>query len=367
MLAAALRLQYRRLLAHDPGTRFGRDPEDLHQLRVATRRLRAFLRAGRDLLDGGWADELRDELGWLGGELGPVRDLDVLLEHLRAEAALLDGEDAQAAGELVAALEEQHAGARARLVAALDSERYLALLNRLEAAAEPPLEPEQNVGLGEIWSSEHRRLRAAVKSLPEDPDDESLHALRIRAKRARYAGELAGLDGLRQGREAAAGRARRASGRGRRRGAAARAGRGRPCSTSRSPPAGSSSGSATAAAQRAGLLARGVGEAREAGREVGVIRAAGGVPVRQAGGDLEVLLVHRPRYDDWTFPKGKAEPGESDVECALREVEEETGLRCELGRELPSTSYVDGKGRPKRVRYWLMHPDGRAGSRERGR
>jgi 8-oxo-dGTP diphosphatase len=88
-----------------------------------------------------------------------------------------------------------------------------------------------------------------------------------------------------------------------------------------------------------------------------VIRAAGGVPVRQAGGDLEVLLVHRPQYDDWTFPKGKAEPGESDVECALREVEEETGLRCEVGRELPSTSYVDSKGRPKRVRYWLMHAD----------
>jgi CHAD domain-containing protein len=195
VLAAALHLQYRRLLAHDPGTRFGRDPEDLHQLRVATRRMRAFLRAGRELLDGGWADELRDELGWLGGELGPVRDLDVLLDHLRAEIALLEGEDAQAAGELVAALEKEHAGARARLMAALDSERYLALLNRLEAAAEPPLEPEQDVGLGQIWRSEHRRLRTAVKSLPEDPDDESLHAVRIRVKRARYAGELAGLEG----------------------------------------------------------------------------------------------------------------------------------------------------------------------------
>ena len=71
--------------------------------------------------------------------------------------------------------------------------------------------------------------------------------------------------------------------------------------------------------------------------------------------------MHRPRYDDWTFPKGKARPGESDVDCALREVEEETGLRCELVRELPSTSYVDGKGRPKLVRYWLMRPTGEAG------
>jgi 8-oxo-dGTP diphosphatase len=68
---------------------------------------------------------------------------------------------------------------------------------------------------------------------------------------------------------------------------------------------------------------------------------------------VEVLLVHRPRYDDWSFPKGKALAGETDEECALREVEEETGLRCELGSELPQTSYVS-RGRPKRVRYWLM-------------
>ena len=83
-----------------------------------------------------------------------------------------------------------------------------------------------------------------------------------------------------------------------------------------------------------------------------VVRAAGGV-VEQDG---RVLLVHRPRYDDWTFPKGKALPDESDEETALREVEEETGLRCELGDELPATSYVDSKGRPKRVRYWRMRP-----------
>jgi 8-oxo-dGTP diphosphatase len=89
-----------------------------------------------------------------------------------------------------------------------------------------------------------------------------------------------------------------------------------------------------------------------------MIRAAGGVVVREAGAGVEVLVVHRPRYDDWTFPKGKAEPGESDEDCALREVEEETGLRCELDHELPETSYADAYGRPKRVRYWLMRPVG---------
>jgi 8-oxo-dGTP diphosphatase len=84
---------------------------------------------------------------------------------------------------------------------------------------------------------------------------------------------------------------------------------------------------------------------------IAVVRAAGGVVVREPG---EVLVVHRPAYDDWTLPKGKVEPGESDEACAVREVEEETGLRCALGRELESSEYEDAKGRPKRVRYWLM-------------
>jgi 8-oxo-dGTP diphosphatase len=81
------------------------------------------------------------------------------------------------------------------------------------------------------------------------------------------------------------------------------------------------------------------------------VHAAGGVVVR----DGKVLLVHRPRYDDWSFPKGKLDPGESFADAALREVEEETGLRCSLGRELPATGYMV-KTRPKIVRYWLMTP-----------
>ena len=85
-----------------------------------------------------------------------------------------------------------------------------------------------------------------------------------------------------------------------------------------------------------------------------IVRAAGGVPVRTAAQGVEVLVVHRPGYDDWTFPKGKCEPGESDEDCALREVVEETGLVCVLEDELPSTAYRDSKGRPKRVRYWRL-------------
>jgi 8-oxo-dGTP diphosphatase len=91
-----------------------------------------------------------------------------------------------------------------------------------------------------------------------------------------------------------------------------------------------------------------------------VVRAAGGVPVRDGAEGLEVLVVHRPAYGDWTFPKGKCEPGESDEACALREVEEETGLRCALEAELPSTGYADGRGRDKVVRYWRLRVVGGA-------
>lgn len=82
------------------------------------------------------------------------------------------------------------------------------------------------------------------------------------------------------------------------------------------------------------------------------VRAAGGLVLRSGN----VLLVHRPKYDDWTFPKGKCEDGESDEDCALREVLEETGLRCQLVGEVATTEYVDSRGRPKRVRWWVMEP-----------
>ena len=89
--------------------------------------------------------------------------------------------------------------------------------------------------------------------------------------------------------------------------------------------------------------------------ETPLVRAAGGVVWRPGpSGEPEVLLVHRPKYDDWSLPKGKRDPGESDEECALREVHEETGLVCALGPELASTAYIDRKGRPKGVRYWVM-------------
>jgi 8-oxo-dGTP diphosphatase len=81
-----------------------------------------------------------------------------------------------------------------------------------------------------------------------------------------------------------------------------------------------------------------------------LVRAGGGIVIR---GDT-VLLVHRPQYDDWSPPKGKLEPGESWQMGAVREVEEETGLRCQVGDEVGRAHYVDRSGREKEVRYYRM-------------
>jgi 8-oxo-dGTP pyrophosphatase MutT (NUDIX family) len=85
-----------------------------------------------------------------------------------------------------------------------------------------------------------------------------------------------------------------------------------------------------------------------------VVRAAGGLVVRRHQGALEIAVVHRPVHQDWSFPKGKLEEGETFELAALREVEEETGLACRLLRFIGHTEYVDRKGRPKAVAYWVM-------------
>jgi CHAD domain-containing protein len=182
--------QYRAMLANDPGVRLGEDPEALHQLRVATRRARALLRAARGLVAPEWAEPLRAELAWLGGLLGPVRDLDVLLEHLDTEAAALEGDDARAFRRLRARLANERQEARGALLEAMSSERYFRLLDMLAGAANAPA-GELTKPLSEIAGKAFARLRKAVKGLPPRPADDELHRVRIKTKRARYAAELA--------------------------------------------------------------------------------------------------------------------------------------------------------------------------------
>ncbi len=199
LLRAALDTRLRALLAHDPGTRVGADPEELHQMRVAVRRMRAMLKAARPLLDQAWADDLRAELGWLGRALGPVRDADVLIERLRGRAVAFNDTSREAVETLIEALVADRETARAEMLAVLGSRRYTALLRRLATAVSRPLPtPREHLAappLVELVRTEYRRLSKAVRAAGENPPDEVLHALRIRGKRLRYTGELAATSG----------------------------------------------------------------------------------------------------------------------------------------------------------------------------
>jgi CHAD domain-containing protein len=190
-LQAHLERLHEQLLVHDPGVRVGDDPEELHQLRVTTRRLRALLRAARPMLVREWSEPLRAELQWLGGVLGPARDLDVLIQHLWEEAEDLSADERRALSRAVALLEREREEAGEALREAMDSERYLELLAAVEHAARAPHVVSRDVSLADIAAREFRKLRRATKMLPDDPRDEELHAVRIKGKRARYAAELA--------------------------------------------------------------------------------------------------------------------------------------------------------------------------------
>ena len=160
-------------------------------MRVASRRLRAFLRAARSMLVSEWAEGLRAELGWLGSVLGPLRDQDVLLERLRAEFAALSLPERRALSKLVSLLEPDRAKARSEMLDALQSPRYLLLLDRLEAAVHSPRVADPSVLLGEIAAREFKKLRRSVRALATNHSDVALHQVRIKTKRARYAAELA--------------------------------------------------------------------------------------------------------------------------------------------------------------------------------
>lgn len=194
-LRGRLRHQLAEIERHDPGTRLGRDPESLHDMRVGVRRLRALLRAGRELVASDTA-ALDARLQELGRILGEVRDLDVLLARLDAEAAELGGEDAKRAASLLAALRTERSGSRSRLLGALRSDEYLALLDDTARTIDE-LEPSGSAAtLDELTDKAAAKLRKAVRKLPEEPANEELHAVRKKGKRARYAGELAGRERL---------------------------------------------------------------------------------------------------------------------------------------------------------------------------
>jgi CHAD domain-containing protein len=192
-LRGMIEAERRALVAHDPGSRLGDDPENLHQHRVAARRTRAFLRATRAYLDPDWRRSLVEPLRELGVATGPARDLDVLLEHVREAVSALPEADRQGGEALVGRLEQERVATRAALLAALDSPGYRLLVARLRFPTRLATGVD-SVRLDRVARKEFRRLAQAVAVLGEQPDDGAIHALRMQLKRARYAAELAPSD-----------------------------------------------------------------------------------------------------------------------------------------------------------------------------
>jgi CHAD domain-containing protein len=188
---AALAAQLAEIVANEPGTRLGKDPECLHRMRVATRRARSTLRVAGPLFDEAWSADLRVELSWLGDVLGGVRDLDVLSAHLRSESQTLEPAEAATLQPVFSRLSAERSKARASLTRALNGKRYASLLARLEEAATSPPHGTSGVELESRAATEFGKLVESMKSLGSEPTDEELHRARIRGKRARYAAELA--------------------------------------------------------------------------------------------------------------------------------------------------------------------------------
>jgi CHAD domain-containing protein len=201
VVQAAVGNALHRMVGHDPGVRLGDDPEDVHQARVGTRRLRSDLRTFRPLLDIDWVAQIREEAGWYAALLGDVRDTEVLMERLEVQAHQLPKEDGAGVKAIVRRLGRERQAARVRLLDGMNSLRYVVLLDRLtEAAVSPQFAPAVEGGgpgqpaaeaLPGLVRRPWRRLAQAVKALPEVPADEQLHAVRILAKHTRYAAEAA--------------------------------------------------------------------------------------------------------------------------------------------------------------------------------
>jgi CHAD domain-containing protein len=197
VLAQALAAQYAEVLAHDPGTRLGTDSEALHDHRSAVRRLRAFLRAGRPLLDRTWADDLRGSLKRIGRALADARDLDVMIARIEDDRRRLDEPERTGAGDVLEVLRERRSRLQQELVASISEPWYISTLNRLETAVGDP----HFAGSGSLRRGvqrDHRRARKIVRDLPVTPTDAQLHALRRAVRNGRYSAELAEAGGIRK-------------------------------------------------------------------------------------------------------------------------------------------------------------------------
>jgi CHAD domain-containing protein len=182
--------QFDTLLSRDPGVRIGGESEDVHQMRVATRRLRSALRIARPLLKPEWEITLRNKLRWLGRQLGEARDLDVQIAYFREQVKSVKPPDRVAFHRFLGYLQRARSEVQRRLIRQLRRSRYVTLINRLAVAVREPVIVHHEVALPDLAAKAFKKLRRAVKGLGDSPSNEQWHCVRIRAKRARYAAEL---------------------------------------------------------------------------------------------------------------------------------------------------------------------------------
>jgi CHAD domain-containing protein len=187
----ALARHVRWLLAHDPGTRLGTESESLHQMRVATRRLRALLRTARPVLLSAWVASLDQELDWLSEVLGTARDLDVQIAYFLEESSVLDARDRKLLADFISHLRSQRDAVQQIVLSELTSTRYLDLIRRLQQAAADLPVVESPLTVRQLARQAVKKLRKAIRGLRASPSDVAVHKIRIKTKRARYAAELA--------------------------------------------------------------------------------------------------------------------------------------------------------------------------------
>jgi CHAD domain-containing protein len=179
------------LLSRDPGVRLGGESEDVHQMRVATRRMRSVLRVARPLLKPEWEEPLRHKLGWLGRQLGEARDLDVQIAYFKGQSESVKPQDRSTFGRFLEYLQQKRSKVQQQLVRHLRRPRYVALINQLiPAVREPEMGPHVDVTIPDLARKAFKKLRKAVKELDDSATNAKWHCVRIRAKRARYAAEL---------------------------------------------------------------------------------------------------------------------------------------------------------------------------------
>ncbi|MGP0593789.1 CHAD domain-containing protein [Nitrospira sp. T9] len=186
-----LHSQFLQMLQHDPGTRLGRDSEALHRMRVATRRMRAILRAVRMFFAPEWTEHVRQELGWVGSLLGEVRDWDVLLSSFRKNFHDLSIQEQRAFQSILQKFEDQRSMARAKLLEEFRSDRYLNLLNHFEDSLTRLPFQLSPLTITDIARKAFHKVQDFVNTSNSSFPKAELHRTRILLKRARYALELA--------------------------------------------------------------------------------------------------------------------------------------------------------------------------------